>query len=152
LAVVGALVLALSVTAGVLAVRATAASQREAARSAATEAARTAVPQVLSYNYATINADIARATERLTGDFAQDYARVAADVVLPTAAKDQVVTSASLTGVSVMTASSSTVRLLLFVNQSTTSSEKPTAISASRVVATMSKVGGSWLISDLRAV
>jgi hypothetical protein len=40
----------------------------------------------------------------------------------------------------------------LFVNQSTTSSEKPTAISASRVVATMSKVGGSWLISDLRAV
>jgi Mce-associated membrane protein len=146
------LVVALAVTVGVLARSVQAGSRRQAAAAAATRAARTGVPVVLSYSYTSLGTDLARAQTRLTGDFGQQYQQVAASVVAPTATKNHVTTTATLAGSSVLSASGSTVRLLLFVDQSTKSTDKADVINTSRLEATLRRVGHAWLISDLKAI
>jgi Mce-associated membrane protein len=121
-------------------------------RRAASTAARAAVVDVLSYDYRTLDADLARAQQGLTPGFRQEYARVAAASVRPVAVKQQVVTTASVPAVSVVSATRGSVEVLMFVDQLTTSVEKKNVVNVSRVQVTMIRSGDRWLVSELRAI
>ncbi|GAB2960158.1 hypothetical protein LWP59_05820 [Amycolatopsis acidiphila] len=120
------------------------------ARGAATDAARSEITTILSYNYQTFDRDLMNATELLTGDFQQQYRDLMTGTVRTAALDQQTVTNASVARSSVISATPASVETLIFVNQTTTSkaSQGP-QLSGSRVQVTMTKVGDRWLISHL---
>ncbi|NKQ51954.1 twin-arginine translocation pathway signal [Amycolatopsis sp. K13G38] len=122
----------------------------ETARGAATDAARTGVTTMLSYDYHTFDKDVAAASGSLTGDFQQRYHDLMTGTVRAAALDQQTVTNASVARSSVVSATPETVDVLLFVNQTTTSkaSQGP-QLTGSRVQVTMTRVGDRWLISNL---
>lgn len=108
---------------------------------------------LLSYSPDTVEQDVARAKSRLTGDFLSYYDAYTRQVVAPTAKQKSVKTTATVTAAALAEMHPGSAVVLLFVNQSTTSKDKPdpsTSLSSVRV--TMTKVGDKWLISKFDPV
>lgn len=121
-----------------------------AAAEAARAAANSAVPQLLSYNSATVDSDLDRSRELTTGQFAEDYGKLADQVIRPTAKAEKVTTKASVSATSVATAAPEEVVLLMFLDQQTTSADrKMPRLDLTQIKVTMRDVDGRWLIADL---
>lgn len=111
------------------------------------------VPNLLSYDVETLEADVARAKDQTTGDFRDDYAEILDDVVVPNATKGRVVTTASVTAAGAVPGDDEDeVVVLVFLTQSTTTGNGAPTVSGSRVDVTMTRVDGDWLISNLKPV
>jgi Mce-associated membrane protein len=122
-----------------------------AAGLAALDAARQATVEVLSYNFRTVDADLARARGHLTGRFREDFARRASGIVAPAAIRDQIDTRAEVAGSGLVSATPEQAVALVFVNQTTRSVRLPAPkIDGSRLEMTLRWVDGRWLISDLK--
>lgn len=137
-----------------VAVRARAVEQRDDARVAAQAAAEAAATAVLSYDYRRLDRDFARAQRLLTGQFAKDYAKTTDKVVRPSAEQVQAVVTADVAASAVVrTPSGDEVVVLLFVNQTTTSTrlEGP-KVDLNRVRMTMREVDGVWKVADVDAL
>jgi Mce-associated membrane protein len=116
-------------------------------------AARKSVQQILSYDYRNISSDIATAKADTTGLFAHQYASTASRL-LSEARQVKAIVQATVGTSGVVSASASTVVVLLFVDQAsvrdTPGNKSPTTrIDQSRVQVTMTKVGNRWLVSKL---
>ncbi|GAB6919611.1 hypothetical protein JCM9803A_00610 [Rhodococcus erythropolis] len=123
------------------------------ARSEATAAASEQVPALLTYNAADIESTLASATQQLTGPFREQFETLADQVIIPTAKDKGVSTKAEVVESSVVTADSENVTLLLFVNQTTTTTVTPDPVlDGSRVSVALTRVGSDWYISDLKPV
>jgi Mce-associated membrane protein len=154
-AVAGLLVLVVVAAAatGVLAYRVHQDQAAVSARGAATAAARTEARQVLSYDYRHLDADFTRATRGLTGAFKTQYTKTTRTVVRPSAEQYKAVVKAQVVATSVVRSTPDRVVLLLFVNQTTTSTRLDgPKVDLNRVRVTMSKAGDRWLISGLDAL
>jgi Mce-associated membrane protein len=151
--VVLALVLALAVTAGLLVLRARGEDRAEQARSAALAAGERHAVTLLSYDHRHLDRDFARAEAVLTGSFADDYAQTTEKVVRPTAEQVKAVVTAEVVSSSVVRASEDRVVLLLFVDQTTTSTrlEGP-KVDLNRVRMTLTRADGQWLVSGVDAL
>lgn len=128
-----------------------AAARRDGTR-AATAAARTAVETMLSYDYKTFDQHTAQVDTLLTGAFRTEFDNGTRQSVKPLAVANQAVVQARASEVGVLSASDDTVRVLAFVNQATTSAklDRP-QVDQNRVVLTMSRVDGRWLVSKVEA-
>lgn len=125
----------------------------EKARSEAVKSAKTLVPTVLSYDYRRLDADLAKAKASTTGRFATEYAGVVDGTLRQSAAQGKVVSKATVTGSSLVTATQNRAVVLLFVAQSTTrSGSKVPTISTSRVEASLALREGQWLVSGITTV
>ncbi len=146
-------VLALVLSAALLAVRARSEDRVEQARTAALAAAESHAVDLLSYDYRHLDRDFARAGKALTGGFADDYATTTETVVRPTALQVKAVVTAEVAASSVVRASQNKVVVLLFVNQTTTSTrvEGP-KVDLNRVRLTLVRVDGEWLVSKVVAL
>ena len=113
--------LSLALTAGLLALRARSEDRVEQARTSALAAAEAHAVDLLSYDHRHLDRDFARARKILTGSFADDYTRTTESVVGPTAKDVKAVVTAEVAASSVVRASQNRVVVLLFVNQTTTS-------------------------------
>ena len=152
--VAAVLVLVLATAAGLLVVRARGADRAEQARSAALAAAEQHAVTVLSYDHRRLDKDFARARAALTGSFADDYAATTEKVVRPSAEQVKAVVTAEVTASAVVRApSENRVVVLLFVDQTTTSTrlEGP-KVDLNRVRMTMTRVGQQWLVSGIDAL
>jgi Mce-associated membrane protein len=155
LAVAGLLVLTLVLVAAaaLVGLRARAADRAEQARSAAVAAARTHAEDVLSYDHRTLDEDFARARRALTGPFVADYRDTTTKVVRPSAEQYKVVVSAEVAAASVVRADADRATVLLFVDQTTTSTRLDgPKVDLNRVRVQLTRTGGEWLISDLDAL
>lgn len=119
---------------------------------AATEEARAAAVDgavaVLTYGPDTLDRDLAAAQSHLTGNFLTYYTKFAQDVVAPAAKDKAVKTNAVVVRSAVSEMHPDNAKVLLFINQTTVSNDKPDpTMASSSVLATMSKVDGNWLIS-----
>ena len=76
---------------------------------------------ILSYDYRHLDADFAAARKALTGSFASDYRATTSKMVRPGAEQYHVVVKAEVAAESVVSATADQVVVLLFVNQTTTS-------------------------------
>jgi Mce-associated membrane protein len=119
-------------------------------------AAKSSAQAILSYDYRSIGPDIARAKADTTGVFAHQYAGTAARL-LSEAKQVKAIVQATVGSAGVVSASPSAVVVLLFVDQASVRQDHgqkspQTRIDQSRVRATMTKVGGTWLVSDLAAL
>lgn len=133
----------------------------EGERTAAVGSARTTLESLLSYTGASFDAHVSEVTPLLAAPFKDEFATVAARDIKPLAVKNGAVVQARVFEAGVMDTTGdggpgSTVRVMAFLNQATTTTEKkvPT-IDQNRVIATMTKVatasGDRWLVSGLEA-
>jgi len=122
-------------------------------QAAAKSAAGTIVEKMLGYDYKTFDQHTTEVSALLTGSFRNEFAQAATTKVKPLAVPNQAVVVAKASKVSVMsTPDQDTVRILAFVDQTTTSAklERP-LIDQNRVILTMSHVDGRWLVSKVEA-
>jgi len=122
-------------------------------QAAAASSAGVIVVKMLGYDYKSFDRHTTEVSALLTGGFKQEFVRAATDVVKPIAVQNQAVVLAKVSEVSVMsTPNQDTVKILAFVNQTTTSSklDRP-RIDQNRVILTMSQTQGRWLVSKVEA-
>lgn len=118
----------------------------------ALSAAETRVPDLLSYDNATLADDLARALDQTTGSFTSDYEKILTDVVTPTAQERTISTSAEVSAAGVVSGDRDQVVILLFLTQTTTAADAGSSVSGSRVEVTMARSGDSWKIAGLEPV
>jgi Mce-associated membrane protein len=120
----------------------------DAVAQSAVNAARDGTVAILSYKPDTLNQDFAAARSHLTGDFLNYYDKFTKEVVTPAAQTKGVTTTAQVAGAAVAQLSPDKAVVLVFINQATTSKERPDpAMASSSANVSLDKVHGAWLIS-----
>jgi hypothetical protein len=121
------------------------------ARENALTQASTLTKKVLSYSYKTLDSDIKSSEAVLAPSFRSEYAKTMAGVHAQTI-KNQVVLSASVSAVSVVSASHDNVVALVFVDQTTTATgTNNRRLDQNRVLVTLTRDGGEWRVSKMDA-
>lgn len=138
---------------GLVAYRVRADQRVETARDQAAAAAQSHAVSILSYDYRHLDQDFAAARRTLTGSFARDYRSTTSQLVRPGAVQYHVVVKAEVAAESVVRATADRVVVLLFVNQTTTSTRLDgPRVDLNRVRLTLVKVDGSWLVNNVDAL
>jgi Mce-associated membrane protein len=152
LPVLAAVVAAVLLAAAVLGWRVLEQRAAESARVEALAAARSAVVEVLSYDYRRMQRDIDAATELATGEFLEEY-RAATAGLVEQAEEGEVVVTATVLTAAVQSAERDEVEVLLFVDQSTSRAglEQP-RVDQNRLRVVLEDVDGRWRIARLEAV
>jgi Mce-associated membrane protein len=127
-----------------------------ASSQSAVAAAKSSVHTILSYDYRSIDADIASAKADTTGEFAHQYSGTASQL-LSEAKQVKAIVQATIGSSGVVSTAKGDVVVLLFVDQASvrqvTGQKTPTTrIDQSRVQVTMTRVNGKWLVSALAAL
>ena len=129
--------------------RATDAAAAKAAISAASEG----TVAVLSYSPDTLDRDFSSAKSHLTGDFLSYYDQFTQQIVAPAAKQKSVKTTAVVLRAALSNLHPDSADVLLFVNQSTQSKDKPEpTFTNSSVSVTLTKANGKWLISSFNPI
>ena len=116
-------------------------------------AAKEGVEAALSYSPENLDKDLATAKSHLTGQFLDYYSDFTAKVVTPAAKQKGVKTEANVARAAVSQMHPNKADVLVFVNQVTTSRDRPTpALATSTVMVTMVKSGAQWLIAEFNPV
>ena len=116
-------------------------------------AARGATEALLSYSPESVDKDVAAAKNNLTGDFLTKYTEFADTVVVPAARQRGVKTEATVARAAISQMRPDSANVLVFVNQVTTSKERPTpALATSSVIMTLVRSDGRWLVSEFNPV
>lgn len=125
----------------------------DAAAQRAIRAASDGAVAALSYSSENMDRDFARARSHLTGDFLAYYDKFTKEIVIPTVQQKHLGQTASVLRAAVSELEPNSAVVLVFLNEATTSKDKPQPlITSSAVRITLTKVGGSWLISTLDPV
>jgi Mce-associated membrane protein len=118
------------------------------AKESAIAAANSGTVALLSYSPDTLTEDLAAAKTNLTGEFLTYYTEFTEKVVAPAAQQNSVDTQAEVVRSAVSDIDEDSATVLVFINQTTTSTDKPDpALTASSVRVTLTKVDGTWKIS-----
>jgi Mce-associated membrane protein len=128
----------------------------DSARGDALVAATSAAQKVLSFDYRTINADVARGKATATGPFLSEYEQTAASLIKEVGPAKAIV-QASVQSGSVVNASSGRIVVLLFVDQASVRQNNGqktpvTRIDQARLQMTMTKQHGRWLVYSLTSL
>lgn len=124
-----------------------------AAAQGAVKAASDGTVAMLSYRPESLEADFDAARSHLTGDFLEYYNQFTEQIVSPAAKKNAVTTSASVVNAAVSEMHPDRAVVLVFLNQSTTSTENPDgSFSTSSVKVGLEKVDGTWRIGSFDPV
>jgi hypothetical protein len=112
-----------------------------------------ATERVFSFDYRTLNGDLAAQRAVTTGPFTDEVEQVTGPALRPVAAKEHVRVQATAADAAVEQADSTSATVLVFLNQTVTVGVLPEPrIDRNRVEVSMTKVDGRWLISGLRAL
>ncbi|WP_234834752.1 twin-arginine translocation pathway signal [Mycolicibacterium stellerae] len=124
-----------------------------AAADSAIKAASDGTVALLSYSPDSLDKDFATAKSKLTGSFLSYYTQFTEQIVAPAAKQKAVKTEAAVVRAAVSEIHPDTAVVLVFINQTTESKDRPDAsFINSAVRVTMQKVDGGWLISSFDPV
>lgn len=122
-----------------------------AARTGAAAAAQAAAPAILSYDYRTYDASVARGRKYTAGKFAKQYASSTRELKA-SAKKEKAVVRATVSASGVVSASPDEVVLLLYVNQYRQNTNiDGQKVDQNRVVMTLSRRGDTWKVTKVVA-
>ena len=125
----------------------------DAAAQRAIRAASDGAVATLSYSTENMDRDFAKARSHLTGDFLAYYDKFTKEIVIPTVQQKHLTQTAAVVRAAVSELEPNSAVVLVFLNETTTSKDKPQPLmTPSSVRITLTKVGGSWLISKLDPV
>ncbi|MFD9667552.1 hypothetical protein ACFWAY_39125 [Rhodococcus sp. NPDC059968] len=124
--------------------------QTQAAGDSASSQIPGRLESTLSYDYRSVESDLASATDNLTGDFRKEFESLGKEIITPVARDREVVTAATVVESSVVSANPGEVTILAFVNQTTTRKDAPEQrLDGSRVRVRATERDGQWLISEI---
>ena len=124
-----------------------------AAAKSAVAAASEGTVAILSYAPETLDRDMASAKSHLTGNFLSYYTKFTEQIVAPAAKQKSVKTSAVVVRAAVSDLYPDSAVVLVFVNQSTVSADRPQpTLTSSSVLVKLIKADGKWLISSFDPV
>lgn len=130
-----------------VAVQLTEESARDAALSAATELTAAA----LSYKWNTLAEDRKKAEAGMTDDFRAEY-REAMESVEKQTRENQIVLKAEVVAAGLVAGDQHRAQVLTFTNQSTTTKDSDAPrIDQNRVLVSLTRSGGDWRLSDMKA-
>jgi Mce-associated membrane protein len=149
-AVLGVLIVLVLTVAAVLGVKAWQGKQAEDARGQAAAAGRKAAETALSYDYRNLDKSFAAARATMTPDFAAKFdatAKVAGEL----ATKTKATVKADVREVGVRDGDADRVTLIIFVNQTTTSTitKGSPRVDLNRTRFTMVRNGDRWLVQEI---
>ena len=125
----------------------------DAAAQSAIKAASDGTVALLSYSPESLDKDFATAKSKLTGSFLSYYTQFTEQIVTPAAKQKSVKTQASVVRAAVSEIHPDTAVVLVFINQTTESKDRPDAsFINSAVRVTLQKIDGGWLISSFDPV
>jgi Mce-associated membrane protein len=108
---------------------------------------------LLSYSPESLDKDFATAKSHLSGDFLSYYNQFTEEIVAPAAKQKSLKTTAHVIGAAVSELHPNSAVVVVFVDQSTTSKDKPDpSMAASSVLVSMMWVNGKWLITKFDPV
>ena len=108
---------------------------------------------LLSYSPESLDKDFATAKAHLSGEFLSYYNQFTEEIVAPAAKQKSLKTTAHVIGAAVSELHPDSAVVLVYVDQSTTSKDKPDpSMSASSVLVSMNRVNGTWLITKFDPV
>jgi Mce-associated membrane protein len=108
---------------------------------------------MLSYSPESLDKDFATAKSHLAGDFLSYYNQFTEQIVAPAAKQKSLKTTAHVVGAAVSELHPNSAVVLVFVDQSTTSKDRPDpSMAASSVLVSMTRVNGHWLITKFEPV
>jgi Mce-associated membrane protein len=110
---------------------------------------------LLSYSPESLDKDFATAKSHLAGDFLSYYTQFTEQIVAPAAKQKSLKTTAQVMGAAVVPSElrPNSAVVLVFVDQSTTSKDRPDpSMAASSVLVSMTRVNGNWLITKFDPV
>jgi Mce-associated membrane protein len=146
----GVLLVVILALTGILGVKAWKGKEAEDARGQAASAGRKAAETALSYDYRSLDKDFAATRATMTPEFAGQFdatAKVAGEI----ATKTKATVKADVREVAVRDGNADRVTLIIFVNQTTTSTitqGKP-RVDLNRTRFTMVRNGGQWLVQEI---
>jgi Mce-associated membrane protein len=124
-----------------------------AVEQSAVNAARAGTIALLSYKPDTLNQDFEAAKSHLSGDFRNYYDQFTKQVITPAAQSKGVTTTAQVVGAAATELHRNSAVVLIFVNQVTTSKERPDpSMASSSVLVSVAKQQGDWLITKFDPV
>jgi Mce-associated membrane protein len=151
--VLAALCVAAAVVVGLLGWKVYTGSHTNHAEAAALDAARTRSVFVLSYAPATVDADIEKARQQLSGTFASQFDQLVNAVVLPAAKQQGLTSKVEVTHAAIMEYHPDHADVLLFMHQTVSSTTQPAQDGTIQVKITVTKTpDGQWLISNLQPI
>lgn len=118
-----------------------------AAARSAVKAASSGAAAVLSYAPASLDGDLAAAKSHLTGEFLAYYSKFSDEVLRPTAQQKRITSKATVVKAAVSELHPDSAKVLVFVNQLSSSAEKPMVAAGNSVIVSLTKTRGTWLIS-----
>ena len=108
---------------------------------------------LLSYSPESLEKDFAAAKSHLTGDFLSYYNQFTSEIVAPAAKQKSLKTTAQVVGAAVSELHPDSAVVLVFVDQSTTSKDKPDpSMAASDVLVSLTRVNSHWLITKFEPI
>jgi Mce-associated membrane protein len=108
---------------------------------------------LLSYSPESLEKDFATAKSHLSGDFLSYYTQFTDQIVAPAAKEKSLKTTAHVMGAGVQELHPDSAVVLVYVDQSTTSKDRPDpTLAASTVLVSMTRVNGNWLITKFDPV
>lgn len=128
-------------------------SAQVSAKSSALQTARESVPLLLSYKASEIDRSFAMKYSLLTGKFLNDFRQLSEKTLIPSAKERGINTEAKVVQAAVIDNSGDSASVLVFVNQSTTTSaDASPVLDGSRVRVNLAKVDDDWKISGMQPV
>lgn len=153
-ALAAALSVAVAATAGWGAWQSTTTGQNRSDRSFSAEeqvitTAKRSAEALLTYSYTEVQQQLYAAEELTTGEFRKEFRQFADTTVIPAVRGKKISTNTVVVGAGIQSLAADNAKVLLFVNQSTTTAAEPVAkVATSSVLAGLQNVNGSWLISQ----
>lgn len=125
-------------------------SQATAAQSvsAATEIATA----MLSYRADQVEQDLTAASDRMTGEFRNEYTTLINDVVIPGAKEKRVSAEATVPAAALVSSSADRAEVLVYIDQTTTVGDDPPSATTSSARVSLEKVGDRWLLAGFEPV
>lgn len=127
--------------------------ESEQARTQAVPAAQHTVEAMFTYNFTTVDAELPKAADNLSGSFRDDYLKLIKEAIVPGAKEKELNVQATTQATGVVSAEPAHAVVLLYLNQVSTGKDSPQAtISTSRVRVSLDKNDGRWLVSAVTPI
>ncbi|MER7450096.1 h domain protein [Nocardia beijingensis] len=153
LALLGVVVAAATLVGGVNGYRYWDRAQSEQARKDAVATAGRTVEAMFTYTPQTVDTELPKSADNLTGDFRADYLTLIEKQIAPGAKEKQLTVTATTQAAGVISADRSHAQVLLFLNQVMTSKDTPQGTTTgSRVRVSLTKSDSHWLVSAVTPV
>jgi Mce-associated membrane protein len=110
------------------------------------------VPQVLGYDYQTVERSMDGVYPLLTPAYRQEFKKQVNKDIIPEARKRQVVSQVDIAGVGVMSAQRSSASVLVYINSTWTDKSKEPVYKGSRVRVDYQRIDGKWLINFIAPI